>query len=508
MNTKMNHRYPSLQCMKLLEKYITPEFATKYIKERDPQKVPTHAIDFVECIVNVMAYKQRPSKDKKQDKSNSSKVEQEINEIGGKLIERLIDELDFKSLLKEFCSSADSFEPHNIKNKDTVTNLEKITKKMFGLMTVKKYYDLGAADVLKSLKNLVEKEAKYIEFYKRDKENQKKANFKKVLEESSNRLFLELCLALKIAEVSQDRLNYKNYAKALDILFTFLSKSSDNNNINLLLNYFNDNFKFIMAEDPKILSETRENIPEKMTTTNTALLRKMTEEEDVIGNIIDNLTLLGENKKILCNTMVKGGCPRLLLQIMETSPYEENVEKALHLLKIIAFSNLNNLTFVANQNAMIKFFETKNKFPSNQRIINDCDEISNEILSKVPGQDQYAEELIKDAIAGFNENIKNDFSKPEVKQKLLNNLEIINSFSTNKTHFEKLNKEAEFIANLKTCYDKTFKEPNLTQVTEKLLNNEISLIKKLDTLDEFDHAYTVDKLIDIIKNKSNVRDIL
>ena len=196
-----------------------------------------------------------------------------------------------------------------------------------------------------------------------------------------------------------------------------------------------------MSEEAKILSETHQNIPEKMTTTFTALLRKMTEEEDVIGNIIDNLTLLGENKKSLCNTMVKGGCPRLLLQIMETSPYEKNVEKALHLLKIISFSNINNLTMVANQNSMIKFFETKNKFPSNQKIINDCDEISNEILSKVPGADKYAEELIKEAMAGFNENMKNDFSKPEIKQKLLNNLEIIKSFSTNKIQFENLNKE-------------------------------------------------------------------
>ena len=83
---------------------------------------------------------------------------------------------------------------------------------------------------------------------------------------------------------------------------------------------------------------------------------------------------------------------------------------------------------VANQNAMIKFFETKNKFHSNQTIINYCDEISNEILKQVPGQDTNAEELIKDAIIGFNENIKNDFSLPETKQKLLNNLEIINSF--------------------------------------------------------------------------------
>ena len=508
MNRKMNHRFPSLQCMKLLDKYLTPDYVNKYIRERDPIKYPTHGIDFVECIVNVMAYRPNPTKEKKQEKSNSAKVEEEINETGAQLIERLIDEYEFKNLLKEFCACADSFEPHNVKSKETVTYLEKLTKKMFGLMSVKRYYEIGANDVLRSLKNLVEKEVKYIEFYKRDKENQKKPNFNKVLEESSNRLFLETSLAVKIAETSQEKLNYKKYVKALDVLFTFLSKSSDNDNINLLLHYFNKNFKFIMSEDARILNETHENIPEKMTTTLTALLRKMTEEDKVVGNIIDDLTLLAENKKSLCNTMVKGGCPRLLLQIIETSPYEENVEKALHLLKIIAFSNLNNLTILANQNALFKFFETKNKFPSNQKIINDCDEISNEILSKVPGQDKIMEELIKEAIAGFNENSKNDFSKPEVKQKLLNNIEIINSFSTNQTQFDNLNKETEFIGNLKAVTDKTMKETNVTQVTEKLLTNELSLIKKLNLCDEFDHAYALDKLIDVIKNKSNFRDLL
>jgi hypothetical protein len=62
------------------------------------------------------------------------------------------------------------------------------------------------------------------------------------------------------------------------------------------LNYFNKNSKFILSEEGKILSETKENIPEKETSTHTALLRKIIEEEDVIGNIIDNLTLLGEKK--------------------------------------------------------------------------------------------------------------------------------------------------------------------------------------------------------------------
>ena len=95
MNKKMNHRFPSLQCMKLLDKYLTPDYVTKYVRERDPIKYPTHGIDFVECIVNVMAYRPNPMKEKKQEKSSSAKVEEEINETGAKLIERLIDEYEF-----------------------------------------------------------------------------------------------------------------------------------------------------------------------------------------------------------------------------------------------------------------------------------------------------------------------------------------------------------------------------------------------------------------------------
>ena len=509
MNKKMEHRYPCLQCMKLLDKYLSPEFVTKYIKEKDPSKYPTHGIDFVECIVNVLAYTENINKDKKAERNISSRVEEEINEIGSKLMERLFqEEEDLKKIIKEFCLSADSFEPNNIKNKEMVTNLEKLTKIMVGLMTVKKFYEEGANDILKSLTNLIQKEVKYIEFYKIDKENKKKPNYTKVLEESAQRLLFELSLSLKIVDISQKELNFQIYVQGLNILFLFLSKSSNNNNINYILNYFSKNSEFILSEEARILSETKESIPEKETSTFTSLLRKIIEEEEVIGNIINNLTLLGEKKQELCNTMVKGGCPRLLLQIMETSPYEENVEKALNLLKIIAFCNLNNLTMVANQNAMIKFFEAKNKYHSNQTIINNCDEISNEILKQVPGQDVNADELIKDAIVGFNENIKNDFTLAEIKQKLLNNLEIINSFSTNKTQFENLNKETDFISNLKDALNKIFGEEKMTQIIEKLFSNLLSLLKKLNSLDAFDHEYTTGKLIEIIKNKSNLRDIL
>ena len=82
------------------------------------------------------------------------------------MIERLFEEQELKKIIKDFCLTADSFEPHNIKNKENVINLEKLTKIMVGLMTVKKFYVSGAEDILKSLKNLIEKEVKYIEFYK------------------------------------------------------------------------------------------------------------------------------------------------------------------------------------------------------------------------------------------------------------------------------------------------------------------------------------------------------
>ena len=340
MNKKIDHRYPSLQGMKLLDKYLTPEFISTYLKEKDPTKVPTHALDFSECIVNVLTHQDNIGKNKKTERNVSPKVEEEIKEISSKITEKLYEEQNLKSIIKDFTLTADSFEPHNIKNKEMVKNLETLTKKMVGLMTVKKFYEIGAEDILKSLRNLIEKETKYIEFYKIDKENQKKKNYNEILEESSHRLLFELSLTLKIVETSQKELNYKFFTSGLNILFLFLSKSSNNDNINLVLNYFNKNSVFIIQESSKIFEEIKENLPEKETTTHIALLRKIIEEEDVIGNIIDNLTILAEKKQNLCNTMVKGGCPRLLLQIMETSPYELNIQKALNLLKIIKYKNL------------------------------------------------------------------------------------------------------------------------------------------------------------------------
>ena len=480
MNKKKEQRYPCLQCMKLLDMYLTPEYVTEYIKARDPIKHPTHGINYMECIVNVMTYRvsSEDKKNKKVGGIQSEKIENEINSLGGILLERLIDELDFRKLLKEFCENAESFEPSK-KNKDSINKLENSTKIMHGIMNVKNYYEIGASYIIDSLKILLEKEIRYIEFFKRDKMNEKNPDFKNIIDNTSSRMYLELALNLKINEISQQKLNYEMYANNLDIIFLFLSKSTDKKNIKFLLNHLNSNYNFILDNENNIKLKGKENVSEKMTNVGVTLLRKLIEEDDVIESIIRNLIILAENNILLCNNMVRAGCPRLLLQIIETSPNETNVELALYLLKIISFSNKDNLQMVANQNAMNVFYQTKNKYSTNEKIIDYCAQITKEIL-KLPGQEKYVSDLITDTINEFNQNSKKDFSQNEVRQKLLNSLQIINSFVTNDSQSELINNNEEFIENFKNVTENSFKEKELDSLNEKLVNNELSLLKKIN----------------------------
>ena len=508
MNKKKHQRYPCLLCMKLIDMYLTPEYVKEYIRNKDPSKYPSHAINYTECIVNVITYRESPDEkiNKKTSPEQAKKVEMEINLLGGKLLERLIDELDFRNLIKEFCTTAESFEP-NKNIKESINKLENLIKVIYGIMNVKNYYEISANDVLNALKNLLEKEIRYIEFFKRDKTNEKNPEYKNIIESTSSRMNLELLLNLRINEISQQKLNYEIYAKNLDLMFLFLTKSTDKKNIKLLLNHLKTNYFFILDNEKNIILQNKENVSEKLTSVDVALLRKLIEEDDIINSIINNLIILAENNIVLCNNMVKAGCPRLLLQIIETSPNEANVESALYLLKIISFSNNNNLQMVASQNALNVLYQTKNKYPSNNKIINQCIEITEEIL-KLPGQEKYATDLITDTINEFNQNAKKDLSQKEIRQKLLNSLQIINSFVTNQSQSDLINNNEEFIENFQNVTENTFKEKELDSLNEKLVNNELSLLKKIKDNKCFKYDYTIDKVIDIIKTKAKYQDIL
>ena len=235
----------------------------------------------------------------------------------------------------------------------------------------------------------------------------------------------------------------------------------------------------------------------------------MFEQDDIIFSILNNLIYLSQKNISYCNNSVKAGCPRLLLQIIETSLNEKNVECALELLKIISNSNEDNIKMISSQNALNVFFQAKKKYEGNNDIINICDDVSKDIL-KLPGQENYVKELISENINQFNIDSKNDFSDKEIRQHLLNSLQIINSFVSNETQINLINDNEEFLENFKDITEKTFKEKELDSLNEKLVNNELSLLKKINNENHkyFGYDYIIDKSLDIIKNKSKYQDIL
>ena len=496
MMKKCNQRNPCLKCMKLFDMFLSKE---------NEQKDSTQKIKYVDSVVTVMTYS-----DIEKDKDiKSINIENEINELGNTILEKLIDENDFNKILKEFCDNTESFEP-NKNNKDAIQALENCIKRMAGIIELKNYYEIGSDSILTSLKKLLEKEIKYIEIFKRDKSKEKNQDFNSIIENTSSRIITELNLNLKIGKISQQKNNLEIYVRTLDIIFLSLTKLSDKRIIKYLLNNLKSNYSFIIENETNIKLPDNENIIEKIMNVNITLLRKMLEEDDIIFSTLNNLIDLSEKNTLYSNNLVKSGCPRFLLQIIETSPNKQNVKCALILLKMICNSNEDNLKIISSQNPMNVFFQAKKKFEGDNSIIGLCDDISKDIL-KLPGQEKYVQELISENINQFNINAKKDFSDKETRQQLLSSLEIINSFVSNQTQIDLINNEnEEFLGNCKDITEKTFKEKELDSINEKLVNNELSLLKKInsDNHKYFGYDYIIDKSIDIIKNKSKYQDIL
>ena len=496
MLKKNNQRYPCLQCMKLLDIFIS--------QENDINKDTTQKIKYIDSIVNVMTFNDLDINIDEKKK----KIENEINLLGSQILEKLLDEEDFNKLLKDFCDTAEKYAPY-ANNKELTSTLENYIKRITGIIEVKNYFELGANLILTSLKTLVEKEIKHIEFYKKDKTNEKNPDFYIILENTSSRILSELNLDLKLSKISQKKNNFEIYIKTLDIIFSTLTKSTDKKNTKYLLNNLKSDYSYIITNESNIKLPNNENIIQKIINVKISLLKKMVEEDDIVFTLLNNLLYLAQKNNNYCNHIIKAGAVRLLLQIIENSPNEQNVQIALELLKLICGSNEDNLKMLSSQNAMNVFFQAKKKFEGNNILIQSCNDISNDILI-LPEQESYASDLISENINLFNINSKKDFSDNNVRAQLLSSLQIINSFVSNQTQADVINKNEEFLENFKEVTNKTLKEKELDSINEKLVNSELSLINKINKSDHkyFGFDYIIDKSIDIIKNKSRYQDIL
>jgi hypothetical protein len=177
---------------------------------------------------------------------------------------------------------------------------------------------------------------------------------------------------------------------------------------------------------------------------------------------------------------------------------------------MITLSSQENAKVIGNQNILMKLFEIRSKFASSDSITKNADLIANE-LTKLPGQAKFTEKFIKDAIKEFHENVQKDFKDEEVKNKILNNEETINSFTSNKEAIKPI-LEKEFIQDLNKAVDLAANDEEVSNTIDKLLQNDAGILKKikdnLSTKEDETHGDIAADTLKIIEKKSNFEEPL
>ena len=534
MNKKPKFRYPNYDNLKILDVYLTPDFVLQYLSKADPKINPNFALDYVKAIDSVMVrafYETStvlkvvgPKIEEDEEEEEFTKepaneeTERKITELGSQLLKRLIDLEEFLRQVKEFKSKAGSFKPGSSKV-DEIIALEDNLVYQHAALNIKEYFDAGMADDLATLKDLIKKEIAYIEGFKRIKTNESNPKYDEICEASYKRLRLELGTLRKIEDLAIKNFNesqdpkYRDINKdIIDLNVEVIEKSSDSRNLVEHCQQLRKNISFL-SENEAALKSSDPNAPsrtEKYVSSLMKLFGKQINDENIAGAIIKTFIAFATKKPEVCNWLVKAGCPRLLLQVMENTQNKQLARDAIELLKMITLSNQDNLLMVANQNILMKLFEVRAKFASDDVITEGCDRIANEIM-KLPGQDKYAAGVIADAIKEFHENMQkyNDFKDPESKPKVLGNVEIINAFTSNKKQIEPL-MERQFVDDLNKAIDLTTKDEGVSQDVQKLLTNEMSLLRKikdnLETKTDERNKDVVDDILKLINNKSNFAD--
>ena len=118
--------------------------------------------------------------------------------------------------------------------------------------------------------------------------------------------------------------------------------------VSLLKNLITTSVLKVFQENKFENVKFEDSLIEKLVNTLINLLRKNTPEEELCICILKLFISLAKKKLESCNLFVKAGCPRILLQIIETSPNKKLIALALELLKLIAVSSKENLTMLSN----------------------------------------------------------------------------------------------------------------------------------------------------------------
>ena len=532
METKPKFRYPNLVNLKILDNYLTDDYVNQYLVKPDPKINPTFSLNYVKAITSVMVKafydsstvlkvvegaQENEKDDNEEDKEEiDGETEKKITDLGAELLKRLTPLQEYLRQLKTFKKNAGAFRPDTSKSEEILALEDNLVYQNCA-MNVKDFFNAGMNDVFLTLRDLIRKEINFIEGFKRLKSNESNPKYKEICDASNKRLRLELGTLRKLEDAAisnftetQDQKFADLTRDIIDLNNEIIEKSSDSKNLIEHLENLRKNVPFLKENDENLLSPTNANDTgpiDKYINSLMTLFRKQINDEDLCDAVIKTLIALGVSKPSVCNLLVKGGCPRLLLQVMDNTQRNELARDAVELLKMITLSNQENLMMVASQNILPKLFEIRAKFATDDQITTSVDQIANEIM-KLPGQDKFAAEMIRNAIKEFHENMQkyNDFKDPEVKLKILGNVEVINAFTTNKKQIEPL-LEREFINDLNKAVDITHKDEEISQNVQKLLTNEMSILKKIkdnvESKGDGRHKDVTDDTLKVMLHKSN-----
>ena len=533
MNEKYKFRYPNLINLNIYDDYLSPEFVSQYLsKKGDVKSNPNLGLNYVNAIDSVMAkpfYQSctllkevgtadelEKDEDEEQKEPKSEEVEKKIIGKGSNLLKRLIPLEEFLRQVKEFKKNANSYNPDASKVEDTLKLEDNLIYQNCAL-NVDEFFNAGMVDDFATLRDLIRKEINFIESFKRLKSNENNPKYKEICDGSKNRLQLQLGTLRKLEDQGIDKYGktkddkYKNLLKDIISLNSeVINKSTDSPNLIEHLDQLRNNVGFLRDNEKELVDDKNKPPSEIYINSLMKLLNKSLNDEDLCDGIIKTLIAFANKKPGICNSLVKAGCPRLLLQIMDKTQNRQLANDAMELLKMITLSSKENAEVIGNQNILMKLFEIRAKFASVDTITRNADQIANELM-KLPGQEKFAEGFIRDAIKEFHDNVQKDFNDNEVKQKILNNEEIINSFTSNKKAIQPI-LDSEFIKDLNKACDLATKDPELSITIDKLLTNDMGILKKikdnLPSKNDERHGDVAADTLKILVDKSNYEEPL
>jgi len=317
----------------------------------------------------------------------SEEIESEINKEGIRVLEKLFNQNEFLKLIKNLKENINSFIPGKALPQ-AIEQLENNLLLTYCALKIKNFFDVDLKGIVESLNNIIRKEVTYIEGYKREKSGKtqdEEESINDTINSSSKRLLLQIGIIKQILDnciknynearsfitdenTNETNPNFVNCGKYIEVIKEILKiysfsfdKSNDNDNVINALENLSKNIGFFLNNEKEIdnnyfnLKKNNEannikgnnsqvkNLNNNNDTDNNSIMTKIT--NDLINLLRKNL----DNYKIcdcicsvlskfckknleICDLLVKLGCPRYLLSIIENSNNANLTKKGLDLL--------------------------------------------------------------------------------------------------------------------------------------------------------------------------------